>query len=222
MLTQDEAPPRRDRVLVAPRVNGGGPDLGVEHFRKGSREGACSAQRVNDLGSSDHASLFTLTGNVSTAKFADNVIALPRRMPHQPGMITTREILEALEDRGVSKTAIAQALGVANARVTELYKGDRKLSHDEAVTLAEMFDLVEDRGGPPLTLPLAKLLVLLAAHRVGAEVDPEEPVVEELAQEFVALASAQDVPGVREAMENIPAMFAAMRLRQQLDQKRSA
>lgn len=105
---------------------------------------------------------------------------------HNARVMDTRSILAELARRGVKKARIAETLGVQASRVTELYKGERRLDHDEAVKLVETFDL--ERAVPPLTEPIARLLVLHVANELRVPIDPEAPQVQELALDFRAFS----------------------------------
>lgn len=101
-------------------------------------------------------------------------------------VLSTRQILAQLEAAGVKRARIAEALDLPPPRVTEMYKGERRLYHDEAVKLCEAFNL--DERPEPLTVPVAKMLVLHAMNQLGHRLDPNSDRVLDLAQDFRAFA----------------------------------
>ncbi len=64
-------------------------------------------------------------------------------------MLSKSELLAKVEDAAASRADIARVLKLAPARITELYKGSRDLSFEEARKLIRHYDLEADasRGG---------------------------------------------------------------------------
>lgn len=131
----------------------------------------------------------------------------------QEGMMRTPELLRKLTERKVTKSAIARAIGVSNSRVTELYKGGRKLSLDEAATLAERFDLEREQipKVPPLPPAVYEAIVLYVAAEIGA--DPSAQLVQELGQDVRAFAQYVRDPAVADRIDLANQFFEMMRLR---------
>lgn len=118
-------------------------------------------------------------------------------------VLTTRAILDLLSERGIKRARIAEALDLPASRITEMYKGDRRLYHDEAVKLVSEFNLDDRRE--PLAEPTARLLAIYAIQQLGQTPDPESPQVLELAQDFRAFARFAANP---EYAANQPALEA--------------
>ena len=56
-------------------------------------------------------------------------------------MLPKMDLLRAIERRAGSRANMARALGLAAPRITEMFKGERDLSYDEAATLIEAFGI---------------------------------------------------------------------------------
>ncbi|MGK2287324.1 helix-turn-helix transcriptional regulator [Pedomonas sp. V897] len=89
-------------------------------------------------------------------------------------MLGKAEIVAALikkvESRETTQKAIAEALGVAPARISELFKGARDLSADEAKLLVEAFGLEDGRSTPhPPTLNDEALRAIVSGLVEAAE-----------------------------------------------------
>lgn len=144
---------------------------------------------------------------------SDCVIYAPDCFGHSGFVLRTAELLQLLTDRGVQNKDIAKAINVSPSRVTELFKGDRALKLDEAVSLIEQFDLEQPPSPkvPPLPGPISRLVVLYVAEELGAEAD--QHLVEELAEDVRAFAEYVADPKVRDSIDAAQAFFQAMRLR---------
>lgn len=127
-------------------------------------------------------------------------------------VLSTQDILQRLSQRNVKRARIAEAIGLPAPRITEMYKGDRRLYHDEAVKLVEAFGL-DDR--PALSEPVARLLVLHTLNQLALPVDPESEQVQELALDFRAFSEFAASPGAR---ENLAALDAFLRGRASANQ----
>lgn len=76
------------------------------------------------------------------------VIDLLPMSSHTAPVISKKALLEAVEEVAASRAEIARVLTVAPARITEMFKGDRDLSFEEARRLIEHYDLGEIAGAP--------------------------------------------------------------------------
>lgn len=88
------------------------------------------------------------------------------------------DFLEQVERKAGSRAEIARVLGLAASRVTEMYKGQRDLSYDEAVKLAIAY------GIEPSEIITAELLMPIL--RICLRYPPKEwtdQAVERLAEE---------------------------------------
>lgn len=125
-------------------------------------------------------------------------------------MLSADELLAALRERGVKNAEIAELLDLPSSRVSELFSGKRRLQLDEAKKLVERYQL-EDRVNP-LSLPIARLLVLYGADALDVDIAPDDPRVEELARDFRAFSMFANDPRVRESEEVVQAFFQGLRL----------
>ena len=64
-------------------------------------------------------------------------------------MLPKMDLLRAIEQRAGSRANMARALGLAAPRITEMFKGERDLSYDEAATLIEAFGIDAPQPAPP-------------------------------------------------------------------------
>lgn len=126
-------------------------------------------------------------------------------------MLGANELLGILEAKGVKRADIARVLDLPSPRITEMYKGERRLQLDEAKKLVERFE-IEEAALSPLSVPIARLLVLYAAESLGVDVSPDDERVEGLAQEFRAFSEFAADPQARESQEQVQAFFRGLRL----------
>jgi hypothetical protein len=129
-------------------------------------------------------------------------------------VLTTVELLEQLNEKGVKNADIARALDVAPSRVTELKKGERALKLDEAAKLVEQFSLELPPGSQrvsPLPAPISRLIVRYIAAELACPV--EEPRLLEIAEDVRAFAEYVTDPKVRGSIDLQAAFFDVMRLR---------
>ena len=109
-------------------------------------------------------------------------------------MLSAKEILDlALEQDG--KTNIGKVLGIPPPRVTELYKGERKLTADEAKKLIDRYNLLEPYT-PNETV--CRLLVLHCARQLSCE--PPEASVAAIAKDLQAFLKFAANPDVKESL----------------------
>ncbi len=105
-------------------------------------------------------------------------------------MLSAKEILDKAFERD-TKGNIAKVLDLPPPRVTELYKGGRKLTADEAKKLIDHYKLIE-----PATVneSVCRLLVLHCASQLGCEA-PDEAVgvLAKDLQAFLQFASSPDM-----------------------------
>lgn len=144
------------------------------------------------------ASLFTMFGVEGYDEGAQNA-----------PMLSANELLTTLRKRGVKNAEIGRILDLPSSRVTEMFKGIRRLQLDEAKKLIEEFDIEE--FSPPLSEPIARLLVVHAAERLGTRVRPDDPQVGELAQDFEAFSRFAANPKVRPSLDAFQAFLEGLR-----------
>jgi hypothetical protein len=133
-------------------------------------------------------------------------------------MRSADDLLEALKAKGVTHAAIAKVLGVTTNNATMLYNPakktgkPRRLTYDEAVKLVEAFDLEEQSASdavlPPLSVPVARLVVLYALSKAG--VDPDPHAVEELARDIQAFSQFAAQPRMRDSESLVEGFFAGL------------
>lgn len=161
----------------------------------------------------------TITENRNERKgrIADCVIYPPSFSVQPNVMLTTRELLATIEQRGIKNHEIATALDVSPSRVTEMRKGTRAIKLDEAAKLVSVFALEEPLQAPrvsALPAPIARLIVLYVAAELGvAESNPHQ--VEALAEDVRAFAEFVTDPKVRGSIDAADVFFQAMRIRRQ-------
>jgi hypothetical protein len=158
---------------------------------------------------------YTENRKLCNSRLPVSVIYPTERLRQACGVLTTKELLARLRDRGAKNADIARALSVAPSRVTEMYDGTRALKLDEAVKLVEVFAL-EQEPGPPvpaLPAPVSQLIVLHIARELGRPLKPDAPQLQELAEDLRAFSEFVTDPKVRESIDLAMAFFQALRLR---------
>lgn len=126
-------------------------------------------------------------------------------------MLGAADLLKLLKDRGVTQAAIGRCLGLPSPRISEMYKGERRLQLDEAKKLVESFG-VDEAAISPLSEPVARALAIYAAETLGLQASPEDERVEELAQELRAFSEFAVDPRVRDSVESIQGFLRGLRL----------
>ena len=135
---------------------------------------------------------------------------------HIAAMMGTQELLAVVRPLATN-AELARLLKLSPARITELYKGDRKLQLEEAKTLVEHFNL----EGPGLaisqtSLPVAKMAVLHIAHGVGIA-DPDDDAVEDLARDLLAFASCALDPQWKGQIDALAQMLQGIEARRRAE-----
>lgn len=123
---------------------------------------------------------------------------LTRSSAQSETMLGQDEILEALKE--VPKVEIARVIGAAGSRVTELYKGERRLKLDEAQKLVAHYGLHEQGG---LSEPVARMAVLWVAESLGKALRPSDQQLEELALDLQALSEFAARPEARKSLDRV-------------------
>jgi hypothetical protein len=142
-------------------------------------------------------------------------IYCPERFNPLGGVLTTKELLARLRDKGIINADIARALKISPSRVTDLFDGDRALKLDEAVKLVEAFDLEQPPSPqvPALPGPVSQLIVQHIAQELGRPLEQDAPQLVELSEDLRAFSEFVTDPKVRESIDLAMAFFQAMRLR---------
>lgn len=144
-----------------------------------------------------------------------SVIYRPERFNQLGGVLTTKELLARLRDKGVINADIARTLKISPSRVTDLFDGTRALKLDEAVRLCEKFDLEPPPSpqAPPLPGQVSQLIVQHIARELGQPLAQDAPQLQELAEDLRAFSEFVTDPKVRESIDAAMNFFQAMRLR---------
>lgn len=144
---------------------------------------------------------------------AECVISGHNALRQMSGVLTTVELIERLEAKGVKNADIARTLHVSPSRVTEMKKGERTIKLDEAVKLVSEFGLESPPAQrvPPLPAPVARLLVRYIAEELASPV--EEGRLQEISEDVRAFAEFVTDPAIRGSIEMAETFFQAMRLR---------
>ena len=200
--------PAGNRICLPPTVDNGGPQ--AHCVRNGSGPSKAVDDMVNATHGPDDTESELSRQGVDTNKQLES-----SGFEGQGGwMLSTAQLLKVLEDKQISQRAIADALGIAPPRVSELYAGRRHLRLDEAKKLVERFGVPESAAPSlsPLSLPVARLLILHAAQNLGMALDPEDPRIEELAKDYRAFSAFAADPRVRESADAAGGFLQGMRL----------
>jgi transcriptional regulator with XRE-family HTH domain len=128
-------------------------------------------------------------------------------------MLTTADIIERLDAKGIRNRQVAQLLGVQDSRVTEIRQGTRRLQLEEAVKLVQAFELEPDSQAIPLPVPILRLVIRYIAIQLGV---PQERVLsrlEELTEDLRAFSEFVADPKVRRSLDAAEGFFRAMEIR---------
>jgi len=158
---------------------------------------------------------YTENRKVCKPSFPLSVIYRPERFFQLRVVLTTKELLARLREKGVKNADIARALNVTPSRVTEMYDGTRALKLDEAVKLVDAFDLEQQPSQrvSPLPAPVSQLLVRHIALQLGHPLNEDSQQLRELAEDIRAFAEFVTDPEVRGSIDLATAFFQALRLR---------
>lgn len=108
---------------------------------------------------------------------------------HMNCMLSKADIVAALTRKvnagEITQKAIAEAMGVAPPRVSELFKGDRDLSLDEAKSLVERFGI--DEGSRPVSVGIPPEVILSVLEWVYQRLDLPEREAQMLARASVVV-----------------------------------
>jgi transcriptional regulator with XRE-family HTH domain len=119
-----------------------------------------------------------------TISVADGAISFD----YAAGMLSSRELLDLLDARGVAQADMARALKLPSSRISEMYAGKRQVKQDEAKRLVEAFHVDEGASVPPISEQTARLLILHVANTLGQPLSPNDQLVQELALDFQAFS----------------------------------
>lgn len=130
-------------------------------------------------------------------------------------MFNTAELLEKIRPLATN-AEIARILKVAPPRISEMFRGDRKVQLDEAWRLVQHFGLDREPANP-VTTPIAKLMVLHVARGVGVY-SADDHQVEELAKDLAAFATCALDPQWRGQMESLAQILQGIEARREAGQ----
>lgn len=138
------------------------------------------------------------------------------------GVLDKKELLAALEAKGVRNAEMERALGLPSSRVTEIRwatpgrepppgKKPRELTYDEGVKLARAFGLEQAPAEHPLPEPMLQLAVRWIAGKLSS--DPTDEQVEAAAKVLRAFARQAADPKILQTLDAAEGFFRAMDLR---------
>lgn len=159
--------------------------------------------------------------NSCKPEIAGCVIYAERLFAQTASVLTTKELLERLDARGIRNNKIAEVLGVHPSRVTEMYKGERVVKLDEAAKLVAEFDLESPQGQrvSPLPAPVARLIVQHIALQLGYPLRDDSPQLTDLCEDLRAFFEFVTDPKVRGSIDLAMAFFQALRLRRPISEE---
>ena len=131
---------------------------------------------------------------------------------HLSYVFNTKELLSHLEAVNARNVDMARVLGLPDSRIAEIRKGRRALKLDEAAKLVAHYRLDETKISP-LSLPVARLVVLHLARSLGADISDRQ--VGELASDVRAFSSFLADPRVRESVESAESFLQGLQLGKQ-------
>lgn len=139
---------------------------------------------------------------------------------HARGMMTQGEIVAQLDRRikagEITQGDVAKVLGVANSRMTELFKhGTYQLRVDQAVKLVDEFRIESEQAPQvaPIPAAIARFVVQYVAEELGFPVEEHQQLVAELAEDVRAFSELVVDPKYRESLNAAEHFFQAMRVR---------
>ena len=122
------------------------------------------------------------------------------------------DFLREVETRAKSRAEMARVLHVAPARITEMYKGERDLSYDEAVTLARHYGIEDELAVNAERLkPILEVCLRYAPKGDWTERDVQR-LAEEIEYGLELLQSFAPEPPSQDALE-VAGRAIAQRLR---------
>lgn len=102
---------------------------------------------VDDLICGHHGNAHYGKRKHSASEITVSVIDRGSQVPHQADVLTKSELLKKVEAAAESRAEIARVLELAPARITEMFKGARDLSFDEARKLIKRYGIDDDPAG---------------------------------------------------------------------------
>lgn len=136
---------------------------------------------------------------------------------HPARVLDSNQLLARLSDAGIKNVEIARVLKIPESRVSEMRAGNRRIKLDEAVKLVDAFKLEGETGASPitpLTIPIARLLVLHVAGTLG--VDLADDQLADLAADLRAFATFVADPQVRDSVQAADGFLQALRIRRKV------
>lgn len=149
--------------------------------------------------------------NASARVITNSVIDHFAAVQHPRDMLGKLEFLAKIEAKAKSRAEMARAIKVAPPRITEMFKGDRDLSYDEAKLLADHFDIADEASAPEPWVPSAEVLQAILSVLLSTESD--DPVPPEAVQVSASvlrdvLIALRDRPGSAANPDVLEAMAA--------------
>lgn len=138
-------------------------------------------------------------------------------------MLPKMDLLRAIEQRAGSRANMARALGLAAPRITEMFKGERDLSYDEAVALIDAFG-IDDAPQPAATgdavsdALLKPVLAAVLRYAPRAETDALAETLAQAVLELIAFVQSDPAMLARPGMIEGAVRLAMSRSRDQRPQ----
>lgn len=162
-------PPRGDGVPPRPAMN----SRVWEAHRLSDETGP--AKKLDNFGCGLHGALPYDIRNDNARGITKSVIDDFDGGAHRLPVLTKIALLTLAEKAAGSRAEMARVLGIAPPRVTEMFKGGRDLSYDEAFALVGHFGLPTETGSGPRPRPT------LTASEVGELEDLLSAILSKLA-----------------------------------------
>jgi len=122
------------------------------------------------------------------------VIDVPSGPDHPCAMLPKMDLLRAIERRAGSRANMARALGLAAPRITEMFKGERDLSYDEAAALIDAFGVEEPlpaaEGSAVNDALLKPVLAAVLRYAPRAETDALADTLAQAVLELIAFVQS--------------------------------
>lgn len=128
-------PPAGDVIGPLPARNSRGCQV------KGRCEGDGAAATLDNFGRVHHGNAPYGKRNACASDITRSVIDRYAGEAHLSAVLTKSELLRRVDEAAASRAEIARVLSLAPARITEMFKGGRDLSFDEARTLMRHYGI---------------------------------------------------------------------------------
>ena len=129
---------------------------------------------------------------------------------HIIGVLTTKELLNLLRERGIRNVDAARVLNLPDSRIAEIYSGKRSLKLDEAAKLVAAFDL---RDAPLVPDEVVAVLIKYVASALGKPIGDGDAHLEALKADLIAFARFQCDPATKASAAAAEGFFRGLSAR---------